>query len=176
MKKNLRLAIVTMKRVITMKIRKKNIIICFLAFISAVSFYALLKMHQKKEVLNVNCSSVLQYYDTKSGFSAEMNLVLVLSPQEYGYIDMSGYVKHNENTSIISRKIKFAYEREADETYKISGLILVKQTSDNTPDEIMDRVFFTISHQNERNFNLRRVSNAYVIGNLHSPIYMCVVK
>ncbi|MBS6004100.1 MAG: hypothetical protein KIC48_16555 [Citrobacter sp.] len=160
-----------------MKSKEKYLIINLLAItVTVVCIYAFYLNQKRKEVLNANCTAVMEYHDAMSGFSSEINVVLVLSPQEYGYIDMSGQVTYEGRGNTLNRKIKFAYEKEVDDIYMISGLTLIKQTSDTAPDGLMDRIFFTISHEKERNMTVKRVSNAYVIGNLHSPVFMCVVK
>lgn len=52
----------------------------------------------------------------------------------------------------------------------------VKHAADNTSDAIMDALFFSISKEKVRYMTVDRINNAYVIGNLHSPVFMCVVK
>lgn len=160
-----------------MKIKKTPFIITLLAILGLVISIVLFFLNQKrKEVHDDHCTAVMEFHDTESGFSAGMNVVLVLNPKEYGYIDMSGHVTYKGNYYTLSREIKFTYENEGNNIYKLSELTQIKQTSDTTPDRLMDSIFFSMSHEKARNMTLKRIRNAYVVGNLHSPVFMCVIK
>lgn len=74
------------------------------------------------------------------------------------------------------RDIRFNYQKEGDGIYRIFNITTIKYPSDDSPDALIDSVFFSTSHENERFMNLTKIKNAYVIGNLHSPVFMCVVK
>lgn len=160
-----------------MKINSFLLMVFLLAISVVITYFDTVFLNQKRKgLLNENCTAFLEFHDTPSGFSARINIFLVMRNQKYGYIDMSGHVTHKGENYTLSREIKFIYKDESPDIYEISRLTLIKQASDTTPNELMDSIFFSMNYEMARHMTVRRIRNAYVIGNLHSPVFMCVVK
>lgn len=160
-----------------MKSKKIRLIaVCFAALIVVVLINVILFTQKKAEVISDRCTTVLDTQDMSTEFSSRLNLVLVLRPEGTGYIDMSGNVNFQSRDYVAFREIKFSYEREEDDIFKMTHMELIKHASDSVPDKLMDSVFFSMSHEKARYMTVNRIHNAYIIGNLHSPVFMCVVK
>lgn len=130
----------------------------------------------KGSILNDTCVSVLRTQEFNSHFMSTETATLVMNPDHSGYIAFSGSMKSNDKIMTLFREIRFTYEKESDDIYKISDIETVKHLRDNAPDTLVDSVFFSTSHEKARYMTVSKIMNAYVIGNLHSPVFMCVVK
>ncbi|WP_274242169.1 MULTISPECIES: FidL-like protein [unclassified Enterobacter] len=131
---------------------------------------------KRKETLNDKCTAVFEIHDTATGFWTVINAVLVMNPNDTAYIDLSGTVEHKQQKFVLSRQISFTYDKEGEDIYRLTGLGLSKHAQDNAPDPLIDRLLFSLNNERERFMTIKRVKNAYVAGNLHSPVFMCVVK
>lgn len=130
---------------------------------------------RRKDLLNDSCTTVLEFHSLRSDFAAYLNTVLVLRPDETGYMDMTGRVETTGNHYVTSRTIKFSYLSEGDNIYYLEDMSTDKYASDNTPDNLMNSVFFSISKKG-RYMTLEKINNGYIVGNLHSPVLICVAK
>lgn len=160
-----------------MKIKHLSVI-SVIAFVAlAVIVLDILFLGQKrKETLNDSCTAVFDTHDTASDFQTLVNAVMVMNPNESAFIDLSGIVEHRNQKYVLSREIKFKYDKEGEDIYRMTDLSMVKHGSDTAPDSLLDSIFFSINHENARFMTVKRIKNAYIIGNLHSPVFMCVVK
>ncbi|KFK93399.1 hypothetical protein IV04_17190 [Serratia sp. Ag1] len=132
--------------------------------------------YDRGAILNDSCVSVLRMQEFTTGFSSTETLTLVVNPNKSGYIALSGNVFYQGKPMILFREIRFRYEKETHDIYKLYDIETVKNSRDNTPDSLIESVFFSTKHQKPRYMIVRKIMNAYVIGNLHSPVFMCVVK
>lgn len=126
--------------------------------------------------LNFTCVSVLRTQDFTNDFISNETVTLVMKPDRSGYISFSGEISYKNKTTNFSRDIRYNYEKESGELYRFYDIITVKHPRDNTPDELVDSIFFSTSHDKARHMTASKIQNAYIIGNLHSPVFMCVVK
>ncbi|EHF4936930.1 FidL-like protein [Enterobacter hormaechei] len=157
----------------------KNIsVIAIIAFVGLVviAVDVLLLGQKRKETLNDSCTSVFDTRDSAAGFQTQVNAVLVMNPNETAYIDLSGIAEYKNQKFVLSREIKFKYDKEGEDIYRLTDMGQVKHASDNAPDNLIDSVFFSMNHEKERFMTVKKIKNAYVVGNLHSPVFMCVVK
>lgn len=157
----------------------KNIsVVAIIAFVglAVIAVDVLLLGQKRKETLNDSCTSVLDAHNSAAGFQTLVNAVLVMNPNETAYIDLSGFVEYKTQKFVLAREIKFKYDKEGEDIYRLTDMGLVKHASDNAPDNLIDSVFFSMNHEKERFMTVKRIKNAYIVGNLHSPVFMCVVK
>lgn len=127
-------------------------------------------------ILNDACVSVLRTQEFTSNFISNETVTLVMNPDRSGYISFSGNMLLNGNATTLFRDIKFNYQKESDDIYKLYNIQTIKHSRDNAPDALVDSIFFSTSHEKARYMTVNKIKNSYVIGNLHSPVFMCVVK
>lgn len=128
------------------------------------------------ENFNDTCVSVLRTEERISGFHSTETIRLVLNADNSGYIAFSGNINLHEKVMTLYREFRFTYEKESNGLYKLSNIETVKHSSDNAPDTLIDSVFFSTHNDKARYMTLGKIMNAYIIGNLHSPVFICVVK
>ena len=160
-----------------MKNSRKKITLWVSALIALAACFAGAFFYIKTDrVLNESCSAVMQVHDSHAGFAASMNSVLVLSPERYGYMDMTGKMTFQGNTFTVSREIKFNYRHEGEDIFRITNLSISRHATDTAPDQLMDNGFFSMSNEDVRYMTVNRFRNALLIGNLQSPSFMCVIR
>lgn len=128
------------------------------------------------EIFNDTCVSVLRTEERISGFHSTETIRLVLNTDNSGYIAFSGNINLHEKVMTLYREFRFTYEKESNGLYRLSNIETVKHSSDNAPDTLIDSVFFSTHHEKARYMTLGKIMNSYIIGNLHSPVFICVVK
>lgn len=160
-----------MNNLLKNKISLLFLIIALSILVNLLYFYL-----NKGNSLNSSCISVLRTHEYANNFASTETATLVMNPNRKGYISFSGKILYEKKTMTFFRDIRFNYQKEGDGIYRIFNITTIKYPSDDSPDALIDSVFFSTSHENERFMNLTKIKNAYVIGNLHSPVFMCVVK
>ncbi|HHU0636855.1 TPA: FidL-like protein [Enterobacter hormaechei subsp. xiangfangensis] len=155
---------------------KKPLVLLLLIMLLSVLGNAIYFYLNRGDRLDVSCVSVLRTHEYAIGFKSTETATLVMSPNHSGYISFSGKVFYENKTMQFFREIRFNYHKEGDGNYKIFDINTFKHPSDNAPDALIDSVFFSTSQEKSRFMNLTKIYNAYVIGNLHSPVFMCIVK
>lgn len=158
-----------------MKIKTQKVILSFLVLLLIACNFIYFTLNQG-EVFNDTCVSVLRTEEQKSGFLSTETATLVLKPDNNGYIAFSGDISNHGNVMTLLRELRFKYEKESDDIYKMTNIETVKHSRDNAPDALIDSVFFSTLHEKARYMTLGKIKNSYVIGNLHSPVFICVVK
>lgn len=157
------------------KVKNKKILLpCLVLLLIACNFiYFTLN---RGEVFNDSCVAVLRTEEKNSEFNSTETLTLVLNPDKSGYIAFSGDINNHGKMMTLYRELRFKYEKESDDIYKMTNIETVKHSRDNAPDALVDSVFFSTQHEKARYMTLGKFKNSYVIGNLHSPVFICVVK
>lgn len=160
-----------------MKINLRNIrfVLPFIVVLVIASNLLYFTLNRGK-VLDDTCVSVLRTEDKTVEFYSTETTTLVVNPDNTGYIAFSGHIISHGKSMTLFRELRFTYQQESDGIYKLSNIETVKHTRDNTPDALFDSVFFSIRHEKARYMTVRKVMNSYVIGNLYSPVFICVVK
>lgn len=145
-------------------------------FVITIFCNVLFFSYDRGTILNDTCVSVFKIQEFNNEFSTIATSKLVMKSDKSGYVAFSGNASYEGKSMILSRDIRFKYEKESNDIYRIFDYETVKYSSDNTPDTLMDSVFFSTRSQKPRYIIVSKIMNAYVIGNLYSPIFMCVVK
>ncbi|WP_434638748.1 FidL-like protein [Klebsiella sp. I138] len=156
----------------------KKIKYVFVAVFLLVTLAVIFSILQKRssEVFSDTCTSVFSMENLSSSFTSSVDTMIVFRRDKSAYIAFSGQLNADNRTMILSRDIHFHYEKDSRNVYQMNHISTVKHAADNTSDAIMDALFFSISKEKVRYMTVDRINNAYVIGNLHSPVFMCVVK
>lgn len=157
------------------KFVKPLIVIPFL-LLAVITFNITYFTLNNGSVVNDTCVSVLRTHDFNNHFNSIETVKLVMSPDQTGYISLSGSMSSNNKTTTLFREIRFKYDKENDDIYKLFDIETVKHSRDNTPDILVDSFFFSTRHEKARYMTVSKITNAYAIGNLHSPVFLCVVK
>ena len=128
------------------------------------------------EVIKSSCFSVLRTSDESKHFRSALSLTLVMNPNMRGYISFSGDISLEEKKMVLSREINFSYKKDSDGIYKLYDFKTSKRLRDTAPDTIVDHFLFSSTHEKARLMTLSKIQNTFLIGNLHSPVFMCIKK
>lgn len=153
---------------------KKLFFLCLLILVIACNLLYFTVYRGK--VLNDSCVSVMRTEEYTSGFYSTVTTTLVLNTDNSGYIAFSGDISNHGKTMTLLRELMFKYEKVSNSIYKMSNIETVKYPIDSAPDALVDSMFFSTQHGNARYMTVGKINNSYIIGNLHSPIFICVVK
>lgn len=152
---------------------KMMIIVIFLLIISIDFTYL---NYKASTTLNEECSTTFEYRNNHVGLIMPVNGTMVLRPNSTGMIELSGVVELNGSTYKLGRSITFEYERESDSIFRLKNMGLEIYAIDNLNNNFMDTNFFSIGGEYSRRMTLSIINNAFIIGNLLSPVFMCVIK
>lgn len=168
---------ITMGQVIKMKskFRKINLLLVLLVLMVIV-FNFFYFTFNRGEVLNDSCVSVFRIEDHTNELHSIETAKLVFNPDKSGYIALSGNVSEYGKVMTLSRDLNFKYEKENKNIYKMTNIETVKHSKDNVPDALFNSMFLSTQHEKARYMTVDKIMNSYVIGNLHSPVFICVVK
>lgn len=122
-----------------------------------------------------DCSAVLKIRDNAAGFHAQLNLFLHLKKNNTGYLDLSGNTFSHDQSYNTARSYNFNIQKQSGSIYHLTNIKLSKRTADNTVDEIMNKLIFSFDSVDGRYVRITRIDDAYVVGNLYSPVFICVI-
>ncbi|UWM63221.1 hypothetical protein [Enterobacter sp. CP102] len=132
--------------------------------------------NESQEALDINCTTVFSVNNKELKFSSSLNGFFAFRPNGTGYSELAGNATSGDFNHVISRGVTFDYEKQSSNTYILKSLKLVKHTSDTADDDLMDRAFFSMSNEPYRYMSLYKIKNGFIMGNLHSPVLVCVTK
>lgn len=134
-----------------------------------------------KEKLDIFCESTLKLSTNRDNenvpFHFSGTVLVRFKPDSTGYIGLSGDAEYNGTTYYVAREVGFQYQPK--DTNNILSIKLNAQhiaARDNTPTQLIENNI-TGKPNADLVYIVRRAnSNTYSIGNMYSPIIMCVDK
>lgn len=136
------------------------------------------KKNQKGHI-DVFCESTLKLNNDRNGsvFTFDGTIVSRFKPDLTGYIGMLGVAEYNGKTYNVSREVNFIYSPKDDNgIYNVELKTVNPTQADNISDELVENNI--TGHKGITNsYVLRRANNnTSSIGNIYTPIVMCVDK
>lgn len=153
-------------------IKKIAVISLFLVIVFDVIYFK----SKVDDSLNEECSTTFVYKNNRAGLAMPVNGTLILKSNATGLIELSGIVSLRGSPHRLARVISFDYERENASVFKLTDMMLEKHSGDDLDNDFLDANFFSMKNEPSRHMILTKVDNAFIIGNLHSPVFMCVIK
>lgn len=162
-----------------MKIKNKKIITSLvvalvLVIIASLGIVAL--QNTRQAVFNNNCSATFSMRDRASNFAINLNVYLNMQTNHTGYVDMTGTVNSNGSDYRAARSYGFEYTLQNGNTLHLTNIVLNKRAADTADDNMMDRLIFSIDSNTGRYVKIAALNNAWTIGNLYSPLFVCVIN
>lgn len=160
-----------------MKLKNKKTIGTLLAacFVVITAIW-IVNVHRKEQpVLNNDCSAVFAMRDTPAHFSAKLNIYLTMRDNNTGFLDMAGTLNRDGVDTTTARTWNFDYRLQNGNTLHLTRIAMAKRAADNAPDDLVDKLLFSTGSDNGRYVKIAVLNNAWVIGNLHSPQFVCVI-
>ena len=156
---------------------KKTLSVLLAAFIVVGTVIWLVNVHKKAEpALSNDCSAVFAMQDKAAHFSASLNIYLNMRDDNTGYLDMAGAVNHDGVDYTTARAWRFNYRLQNGNTLHLTQIAMDKRAADNAPDELVDKLIFSTDPKTGRYVKIAVLNNAWVIGNLYSPQFVCVIN
>lgn len=150
------------------------ILLSVLTLILICDYYYL--THKAHNVLNVECNSTFEIKNNHAQLTMPVNGTLVIRADATGLIELTGFAMIGGSSYKLSRGLTFKYEQDNEGIYKLTNISEVIHAGDQVKNEFLNSNFFSFNTENSRNMSLVKINNAFIIGNLHSPVFMCVVK
>lgn len=162
-----------MKRII--KNKKIVLLICFMAILLSIFLFSI----PEKEVrggVYFHCSTSFRLTHNNPNFNAGINVFLQLQKNGSGLIDLTGKVDSQGATFEVARTYHFNYEKQGDSLYHLTQINTSLRSSETVDDNLMNNLFFSTTPKEGRYLRMTKMENSYVINNLHSPIFVCIVN
>jgi hypothetical protein len=158
----------------------KKIIAAVLLFNLAFAVWAyVLRSPVDSRGLDVFCESTVKLNNARDGveFNFDGTIVARFKPDLTGYIAELGVINRGGKTYNVSREVAFTYEpKDEDGIYDIRLNTVSIAQADTAPNEMVERNItgrpggvnsYIVRHAN---------NNSWSIGNIYTPIVMCVDK
>ena len=156
---------------------KKTISVLLAAFIVVSTTVWLVNIHKKDNpTLSNDCSAVFAMQDKAARFAARLNIYLNMRDDSTGYLDMAGTLNSDGVEYTTARAWRFNYRLQNGNTLHLTNIAMDKRAADNAPDDVVDKLIFSTDPSSARYVKIAVLNNAWVIGNLYSPQFMCVIN
>ncbi|WP_186366945.1 FidL-like protein [Yersinia aleksiciae] len=129
-----------------------------------------------KGSVSYNCLSAFGMKVKSQHFTTSLNIFLEMRKDNTGYLDIAGKVTHNGNENKIARSYSFNYKKQKGDIYHLTDIVMSKRTADTTDDVLMNNLIFSIDSGIGRYIRITQLNNAYIVGNLYSPLFFCTVN
>ena len=162
-----------MKRVI--KNKKIALLVIFIAIVLSIFLFSIPEKDVKGGVY-FHCSTSFRITHDKPDFNAGLNTFLQLQKDGSGLIDLTGKVDTHGQSFEVARTYHFNYEKQGDSLYHLTQINTSSRSSETVDDNLMNNLFFSTTPKEGRYLRMTKMENSYVINNLHSPIFVCIVN
>lgn len=152
---------------------KKEILGVSLLIITASTIFLLTTVNPNR--FNAQCTTSFEYRNNSRNLTLPITATLVLRKNATGFLEMSGFFHLNGEHLTVSRNIKFDYSKINASLFKITNIKSEKDKADNVDDDFLSTVFFSIGTGRERFMSVLNEKNTLIIGNVHSPVFICVI-
>jgi len=153
--------------------------IILLAFFMMVVLSIILFSIPEKEVrggVYFHCSTSFRLTHDNPKFNAGLNIFLQLQKNGSGLIDLTGKVDTQNGSFDVARIYHFNYEKQGESVYHLMDINTSLRSSETIDDTTMNNLFFSTTPKEGRYLRMTKMENSYVIDNLHSPIFICIVN
>ncbi|MCS3430975.1 hypothetical protein [Klebsiella sp. BIGb0407] len=123
-----------------------------------------------------HCSTSFRLTHDNPQFNAGLNIFLQLQKNGSGLIDLTGKVDTAAGSFDVARIYHFNYEKQGDSVYHLADITTSLRSSETVDDTLMNNLFFSTTPKEGRYLRMTKMENSYVIDNLHSPIFICIVN
>ena len=145
-------------------------------FVIVVTITWVMLVHRKNySTLDNDCSAAVSIRDKSANFSARLNIYLSLHTDNTGYLDIVGRISEAGVSYTTARSWRFDYILKNGNSAYLTRLTMDKRAADNSPDGLVDRLIFSTDTGSERYVKIAVLKNAWVIGNLYSPQFLCLI-
>ncbi|HKS35484.1 MAG TPA: hypothetical protein VJS14_17325 [Enterobacteriaceae bacterium] len=162
-----------------MKLKNKKITISLLValIIAALATLWIVTLQKKKQHLfGSDCSATLSMSDKSARFAAKLNIYLNMRGDGTGYLDMTGTTNSGEVDERAARSYSFDYALQSGNTLHLTNIVLDKRAADTANDGLVDKLIFSIDSRTGRYVKIATFNNVWTIGNLYSPLFVCVIN
>lgn len=159
--------------------KKNSPVMYFTIFVAAASLLFsgyLLFVCQSSNSMNIYCSTILQLAQKDPDLSATLDLTFRLQRNHTGQVALSGNIQKDGSSQVISRSMLFDYEIENPDEVSFKNMRYAKNLKDTASDEDFKMNFFYVPEGQKRTIKIHAIQNAYLIENVHSPVFLCVNK
>lgn len=169
---------ITIMRYFMNKIKKNLFFISIMTF-SALSILVFVLYSNVKQnassLLKGECFAQFIKLDKTENTLAKIDFYLNFNEKGFGYIDMSGKL-NAVNSGIIARSYKFRYNFHSENMIHLSQIQQTKRAADNADENLMKKMILSIDTKPGLYVKVTKLLNSYVIGNVYSPLFICVIK
>ena len=154
-------------------LKKKTFFISLVIILMPITFLFIVINQNRFEA---QCDATFEYRNSSGNLVLPLTATLILRRNATGVIQMSGVFYSNDSNFRVLRNISFDYSKENSGLYNISNIRLSKSNYDNVDDDFMANNFFSAGTGKERFMSVLKVKNTLIVGNVHSPVFICVLK
>lgn len=162
-----------------MKLKNKKITISLLValiIVTLATLWIVTLQNKKQRLFGSDCSATLSMHDKSARFATNLNIYLNMRENGTGYLDMTGTTNSGGVDARAARSYSFNYALQSGNTLHLTNIVLDKRAADTANDGLMDKLIFSIDSHTGRYVKIAAFNNAWTIGNLYSPLFVCVIN
>lgn len=143
-------------------------IVIIIAFI-----FSFLLITEKKRGVDVFCRAYYSQESESGNYTMSSSFIFNFKENGTARISIDGIVKLYDNTYFVSRNLDINYKHIEKNIYKLSNSVIFKSGRDSLPNELFEKNIFSFSESSDQFFTINKMDNVWLIGNLHSPGFIC---
>lgn len=152
------------------KFMSLSILLFFLVMLGHFLYFSLYTRH----FFDIKCVAHFTVARNELNTNMTVTSVLTLKPDFTGRMQMSGSVTTNRNIQAVLRFVEFDYEIDSEEVLKLNNFRLSKYAGDSMDESFFHEEIIDLGPDKTHFFTLERVNDLIIIGNGHSPVFICV--
>lgn len=126
--------------------------------------------------VDYHCSTSFRVQRDNPDFSARLNIFLQVKRNGSAFFDITGKVDHLGKSYDVARTYNFNYQKESDLVYHLTQMSISERSPDTVDNNLMNSLFFSTNQKDGQYMRVTKMENSYVVNNLHSPIFICIIN
>lgn len=158
------------------QITKNKKILYLLGLILIVVSIVIIANLRVKGGASFDCSTSWRIQHNNPGFTARLNVFLHVQKNGSGLFDVTGKVDLPDGVYEVARTYYFTYTQQGDSVYHLTDLTTSSRRSETVNNDLMNNLFFSTTQPEGRYMRMTKMENSYVIDNLYSPVFICLMN
>ena len=157
---------------------KNKKVLLLIGLMITILFFLVLITHNRdiKGGIDYHCSTSFRMQYNNPDFSARLNIFLQLQKNGTAFFDIIGKADYFGKNYDIARTYHFNYQKESDLVYHLTQISTSRRSPDTVDDNLMNSLFFSTTQKGGQYMRMTRMENSYIINNLHSPLFICIIN
>ncbi|MBS0849428.1 hypothetical protein [Citrobacter sp. JGM124] len=160
------------------RMTRNELMLLLSGLIAVISLFVIYMSHNRdaNDKVDYHCSTSFRMQHNDPGFVARLNIFLQVKRDGSAFFDIIGKVDYLGEIYDVARTYHFNYQKESDSVYHLTQMNISRRSPETVDDKLMNSLFFSTTQEGGQYMRVTKMKNSYVINNLHSPLFVCIVN